>query len=125
MTEPGAGHSQEDHTILLFLAYFGILALIPFLIFGHRRGEPQHDFVYRHARQGLALAIAVMVFSVLVWAGDVLLAFIPKYGVLLQRLAWLVLITLAALATITGWVKAFKGRDWVLPGIGRLAEKWL
>jgi uncharacterized membrane protein len=66
-----------------------------------------------------------MAFSVVVWAGDIFLAFIPNYGALLQRATWLVLITLAALATITGWVKAFRGKDWVLPGIGRLAEKWL
>ena len=125
MVEPATGKPEQDHSILLFLAYFGILALIPYLIFGHKRSDPAHDFIFRHARQGLALAIGVMVLSVLLWIGDLFLVFIPKYGGLCQRLGWLALITLAALATATGWVKAFKGKEWLLPVIGRLAEKWL
>lgn len=124
MTEPTGARTEEDHTILLFLSYFGILALIPFLVCGQKRGEDHYDFVYRHARQGLALAVAVMILSVLLWAGDVLLSFSPAAGELIQRFGWLVLITLAALATCTGWVKAFRGKEWVLPVLGRLAEKW-
>jgi hypothetical protein len=49
-------YSDEDK-IHLFLAYFGIFALIPFLMFKDKRSDPQKEYVYWHARQGLAMAI--------------------------------------------------------------------
>ena len=51
-------YSDEDK-IHLLLAYFGIFALIPFLMFKDKRSDPQKEYVYWHARQGLALAIVV------------------------------------------------------------------
>jgi uncharacterized membrane protein len=125
MTEPGAGRPEEDHKILLFLAYFGILALVPYLVCGNQRSDPGKNYVYGHARQGLALAVAVMVLCGLLFFGDVLLAFIPGYGTALQHAGWILLIAIAALLTAIGWIQAFRGREWRLPLIGGLAEKWL
>jgi cytochrome b561 len=125
MTEPVPGRLEEDHTILLLLCYLGILALIPYLVCAGRRSDPKMDFAFRHARQGLALAILVMVASALLLFGTVLLGGPSEVGAVAVRIGWASLFVLAAAASVTGWFKAFTRRPWVLPAGGRFAERWL
>lgn len=125
MTEPGAGRREEDHSVLLLLCYFGIFSLVPYLACSHRRSQPKMDFVFRHARQGLALAILVMISSVVLLFANVFLAGLSEWGALVSRVVWGLFIALAAAASLAGWIRAFSGKPWVLPVGGRLAERWL
>ena len=113
-------YSDEDK-IHLFLAYFGIFALIPFLMFKDKRSDPQKEYVYWHARQGLALAIVVFVLCVIFIIAGFVLAFIPVIGWLLSCLMWVCLIVIAWGGSIMGWVKAFGGQKWEMPGIAKVA----
>ena len=113
-------YSDEDK-IHLLLAYFGIFALIPFLMFKDKRSDPQKEYVYWHARQGLALAIVVFVLCVIFIIAGFVLAFIPVIGWLLSCLMWVCLIVIAWGGSIMGWVKAFGGQKWEMPGIAKVA----
>ena len=113
-------YSDEDK-IHLFLAYFGIFALIPFLMFKDKRSDPQKEYVYWHARQGLALAIVVFVLCIVFMVAGFVLAFIPVVGWILSCLMWVCLMIIAWGGAIMGWVKAFGGRKWEMPGIAKVA----
>lgn len=113
-------YSDEDK-IHLFLAYFGIFALIPFLMFKDKRSDPQKEYVYWHARQGLALAIVVFVLCIIFMIAGFVLAFIPVVGWILSCLMWVCLIIIAWGGAIMGWIKAFGGQKWEMPGIAKVA----
>lgn len=121
MTETGAvgggkPYSDEDK-VHLFLAYFGILSLIPFFMFKDKRADPQKEYVYWHARQGLALAICAICVWVVLMIGMV----IPFVNILIMLIlcVWWVFIIVMM---IMGWVKAFGGQKWAMPGVSKVAE---
>ncbi len=113
-------YSDEDK-IHLFLAYFGIFALIPFLMFKDKRSDPQKEYVYWHARQGLALAIVVFVLCIVLMFAGFVLAFIPVVGWILSCLMWVCVIVIAWGGAIMGWIKAFGGQKWEIPGVAKVA----
>ena len=121
MTETGAvgggkPYSDEDK-IHLFLAYFGILSLIPFFMFKDKRSDPQKEYVYWHARQGLSLAICAICVWIVLMVGMV----IPFVNILIMLIlcVWWVFIIVMM---IMGWVKAFGGQKWEMPGVCKVAE---
>ena len=105
---------HDDDKIHLFLAYFGIFSLIPFLMFKDKRSDPQKEYVYWHGRQGLALAIV----AVVGWVGCFILSFIPFLGCLILPLFGILILVFM----IMGWVKAFGGQKWEMPGVCKVAE---
>jgi len=113
-------YSDEDK-IHLFLAYFGIFSLIPFLMFKDKRSDPQKEYVYWHARQGLALALVVFVLCIVFMFAGFVLAFIPVVGWILSCLMWILLIVIAWGGAIMGWIKAFGGTKWEIPGVVKIA----
>ncbi len=117
----GKPYADEDK-IHLFLAYFGIFSLIPFLMFKDKRSDPQKEYVYWHARQGLALALVVVVLCIVMVFGQIILAFIPVIGWILSCLLWVVLMVIAWGGAIMGWIKAFGGQKWEMPGVSKVAQ---
>jgi uncharacterized membrane protein len=117
----GKPFADEDK-IHLFLAYFGILSLIPFFMFKDQRSDPQKEYVYWHARQGLALAIVVFVLAIVFMIGGFILAFIPIIGWAISCILWIALLVIGLGGSIMGWVKAFGGVKWEMPGVSKLAN---
>lgn len=115
-TNPGQPFAEEDK-IHLFLAYFGLLSLVPFLMFKDKRDDPQKEYVYWHARQGLALSITVII----CWIPIFILAFIPFLGCIIMILGYLFLIVVGLGGSIMGWIKAFGGQKWAFPIISKFA----
>ena len=109
--------SDEDK-IHLFLAYFGLLSLVPFLMFKDKTGDSQKEYVYWHARQGLALAIAVFVLCIPIF----IISFIPFIGWVLGCLGWVLILVLAFGGSIMGWIKAFGGEKWEIPVISKFSN---
>ena len=108
---------SDDDKIHLFLAYFGIFSLIPFFMFKDKRSDPQKEFVYWHARQGLALAVV----AVCVWIIGMVGLIIPLLNILIGLVLcvwWVVVIVMM----IMGWVKAFGGQKWEMPLVCKVAE---
>ncbi|MBS1784054.1 MAG: FHA domain-containing protein [Acidobacteria bacterium] len=112
----GQPFADEDK-IHLFLAYFGLLSLVPYLMFKDKRDDPQKEFVYWHARQGLALSITVII----CWIPIFILAFIPILGCIVMVLGWLFLLVVGLGGSIMGWIKAFGGQKWAFPVISKFA----
>jgi uncharacterized membrane protein len=101
----GAETVREQDKIQLVLAYFGILALIPFLT------VKDSPFVQYHAKQGLVLGIGGFVVMTV-------LGFIPLVGFVNCLLGPAVLVL-----CILGIVKALKGERWQIPVVSDIAAK--
>jgi uncharacterized membrane protein len=107
----------DDDKIFLFLAYFGIFSLIPFFMYRDKRSDPQKEYVYWHSRQGLGLTIV----AVIVWICGMVGMFIPFLNILVGLIlcVWWILVLVMM---IMGWVKAFGGQKWEMPGISKIAQ---
>lgn len=114
---PSGQPFAEEDKIHLFLAYFGLLSLIPFLMFKDKRDDPQKEYVYWHARQGLALAITVII----CWIPLMVIWLIPFLGWIIGCLGYIFLIVLGLGGAIMGWIKAFGGQKWSFPIISKFA----
>jgi uncharacterized membrane protein len=102
----GGDTVREQDKIMLVLAYLGIFSLIPLLT------VKDSDFVKYHAKQGLVLAIAMVVVSII--------GAIPFIGWLIAcagLVGYLVTIVLAI-------TKALKGERWTIPLVSDLAAKF-
>jgi uncharacterized Tic20 family protein len=122
----GAKPYSQDDSIFLFLAYFGILSLVPFLIYRDKRSDPQKEYVYWHARQGLAFVIAWVVIVVVATVGTMVLGFVPVLGKMIHFVTccfWPFFSLVPLVVVIICWVKAFGGVKWEIPGVGSIAEK--
>ncbi len=115
-TTPTQPFAEEDK-IHLFLAYFGLLSLVPFLMFKDKRDDPQKEYVYWHARQGLALAITVII----CWIPLMVIWLIPFLGWIIGCLGYIFLVVLGLGGAIMGWIKAFGGEKWSFPIISKFA----
>ncbi len=111
---PSGGSVSPNRTLMIVLSYLWILALIPFL-------TEEHDVEVRwHARNGLALAVAELIFWVAVYT---LSAFSGFLGCLLMPLylfAWLGVLGLH----VACMVKGVGGERLVIPGISQYAERF-
>ncbi len=111
---PPSGQRPSDQTVMLILAYLGILALIPLLV------EKEDSEVQWHAKHGLTL----MVGWIVLFAGIAILAAMPVVGAFLGcaviPFLWLVIL----IVHIVAIVKALKGERLIVPVISDFADKW-
>ncbi len=109
---PAAPAGSGDKTLMLVLAYLGLLALIPLLT------EKEDANVQWHAKHGLVQFF----FFVIIW---VVIGIITSTGVgcffvflyPIVGLAWL-------LVTVMSIVKATKGERFMIPGVSEFANKF-
>jgi len=107
-----AGESKKPDGAMVFLSYFGIFALIPYLT------VKDSDFIRWHAKQGLTLAAASVALMVL----TMIIAIIPLIGLIAFLMPFVQLGILVI--DIVAMVKAFDGQRWRIPVIADIAEKW-
>lgn len=110
---PSQSGNGEVNVLMVVLAYFGILSLIPFF------AEKEDDFVQYHAKQGLFLAIAEMIIFIVVLP---ILSLIPFVGCILAIL-WIILPIAILVFHIIWMVKAAKGERFTIPYVTIYAEK--
>ncbi len=116
--QEGGGGSPEkkresEDVIFLILAYLGILALIPFFV------AKDNDYVRWHAKQGLVL----IAFEIVLWIVLMIIGFIPILNIIFAFLGlfiWLGILVLHIFCI----VKALKGERWVVPVLGKYADKF-
>lgn len=110
---PTQGDSQNK-TIMLILAYLGILALIPLLV------EKDDQEVQWHAKYGLVLLVAWIVVAIAL----AILTGIPGvgwiFGCAVGPLLWIVILVVQIVAMI----KALQGGKLRLPVLADFADKW-
>ncbi len=113
---PVAGTTQDQgkhDPVMLFLSYFGVFALIPYMT------VKDDDYVRWHAKQGLTFTGV----WIALWIATMILGIIPLLNLLV-----LIASPLIGLAGFVLWimalVKAFGGERWKIPVVGNLTEKW-
>jgi len=119
MANPSNPPYHDGDKVHLFLSYFGIFSLIPFFMFKTQRTDPQKDYVYWHACQGLAWLIVVVAIEVLCVVLSIVLglAGLGMVATLLSLGAYLVILG----GMILGWIKAFGGEKFEIPVAAKIA----
>ncbi len=87
------------------ISYLGILCVIPIIL------KSKSGFIRFHARQGLVLFIAEIVFT-LIWI-------IPFIGWFIGFIGWIICFVFS----LTGLVKAIAGQEWKMPVLYRFTKK--
>lgn len=104
---------SSNRTVMLVLAYLGLLALIPLLV------EKEDKEVQWHAKNGLVLLAAFFIASIAM----TILGFIPAVGCILLPLH-LVLWVGYMIVIVLGIVKATSGQRFKLPFVSDFADKF-
>ncbi|MFW6369278.1 MAG: DUF4870 domain-containing protein [Myxococcota bacterium] len=115
-----AGTMEQD-AVMVFLSYFGIFALIPFLT------VKDNDYIRWHSKQGLTFFVATTAAFIALTMVTVIIGFVPVIGQIVGLLLGLVMLV-GAVGLFVLWimalVKAFGGERWRIPVIADLADKW-
>ncbi len=107
---PPPAPASSNRSVMLVLAYLGILALIPLLT------EKEDREVQWHAKHGLVLFVAYLVLTVALFMASFVVGFIGMLQIPLW-LGYLVVI-------ILGITNAVNGKRFVIPGLSEFAEKF-
>jgi len=128
---PEATEEQiKEGKSLAWLSYFGILFLIPLLVY------KDNPFSKYHARQGMVLFFAEVVLGI-IWGilgaivGAIVMASYSATGfgagAICGTILWIVMVILwigIAVLAIIGIIQSAQGKFWKMPIFGGLAEKW-
>ncbi|MEA3311706.1 MAG: hypothetical protein U9Q76_05765 [candidate division WOR-3 bacterium] len=134
MTDPNFPEATEEQIkegkSLAWLSYFGILFLIPLLVY------KDNPFPKYHARQGMVLFFAEIVFGI-IWVilgaivGAIAYASYSATGfgagAICGTILWIVMAILwigIAVLAIIGIIQSAQGKFWKMPVIGAIAESW-
>ena len=90
--------------LLASLSYVWVLFLIPFVL-GHHK-----PFVYRHAKQGMALFLLELVLLSIGW--------FPLLGWIIAIVGWLFVVVCA----VVGIAYALSGQEFTIPFIGKMVK---
>ena len=115
---PMAQEKRDQDGVMLFLSYFSIFALIPYLT------VKDSDYIRWHAKQGLTFSAVWFGLWIAAMVIGTILAFIPVLGLLLSMLIWLAIGVGGFVLWVMCLVKAFGGERWKIPIIGEFADKW-
>ena len=122
MTDPTpAGASSGNRTVMIVLAYLGLLALIPLLV------EKDDREIQWHAKHGLVLFVAEVAFFIVFSILMMILANIPVLGCIaagIGTLLWFVVVIGILVVHITCIVKAVNGQRFTLPYISEYADRF-
>ena len=108
---PAGGSSNR--TLMLVLAYLGLLALVPLLV------EKDDKEVQWHAKHGLVQFFAWIIIFVLF----TILSFIPGVGCVTSIISLFLWIPMLVV-TILSIVKAVNGQRFIIPGLSDFADKF-
>lgn len=87
------------------ISYLGILCVIPIIL------KSKSGFIRFHARQGLVLFIAEIIFT-LIWI-------IPLIGWLIGFIGWIICFVFS----LIGLTRAIAGQEWKMPVLHRFTKK--
>lgn len=112
----GTGYVSPNRTIMIVLAYLGILAVIPLV------AEKEDREVQWHAKHGLVLLVAEIIISVIisVVGGVVSFADAGCSGCMASSLFWVVVLVVHILAI----VKGVNGQRLIIPGLSDFANRF-
>jgi uncharacterized membrane protein len=112
----GPGYVSPNRSIMIVLAYLGILAVIPLVV------EKDDKEVQWHAKHGLVLFAADIALFVLIGIFGSVLAFVDIgcTGCILQWIASVVVFVVHIMAI----VKGVNGQRLIIPGLSEFADRF-
>ncbi len=112
----GPGSVSPNRTIMIVLAYLGILAVIPLVV------EKDDKEVQWHAKHGLVLLAADIALLILLAILGAMLSFVDIgcTGCILQWVASIAIFVVHILAM----VKGVNGQRLIIPGLSELADRF-
>jgi len=122
---PSATEEQiNEGKSLAWLAYLGILFLIPLL------AHKDNPFSKYHARQGMVLFFVEVALGI-VWGILYAIALAIAFGIggvgFCLVLVWIIMplaYLFVGILALIGLIQALSGKFWKMPILGNLAEKW-
>lgn len=118
---PAGGAPSSNRTIMIILAYLGVLALIPLLV------EKQDQDVQWHAKHGLVLFGAEIVLFIALGIVLAVIGAVPFIGwlvTLLGCLVWTILPLGICVLHIVCIVKGLSGQRLIVPGVSLYADRF-
>lgn len=118
---PAGGVPSGNRTIMIILAYLGLLALIPLLV------EKQDAEVQWHAKHGLVLFGAEVVLFIALGFVLTILGMIPFIGWLITLLGcfvWTILPIGILVFHVLCIVKGLNGQRMIVPGVSVYADRF-
>lgn len=109
----GAPGANSDRTIMLVLAYLGILALIPLLT------KKDDSEVQWHAKNGLALFVVYIAAAIVLWSIDYFVPVIGCFFTFAHCALWIGYLALIVMSIM----KAVKSERFRIPVVTDFAEK--
>lgn len=107
---PPVPASGSNRSVMLVLAYLGVLALIPLLT------EKNDREVQWHAKHGLVFFVAYLILTVAL----MIASFVVGFFGMLQIPLWLGYLVVIVL----GITNALNGKRFVIPGVSEFADKF-
>ncbi len=87
--------------------------------------EKENRFVRYHAAQAVAVSLAIIALSIAFSILSALLVVVPVLGWIIALLAGVVFSLVTFVLWIVLMLRAFQGREWEVPMIGRLAKSFI
>lgn len=112
----GPGYVSPNRTIMIVLAYLGILAVIPLV------AEKEDREVQWHAKHGLVLLVADIALMILIGILGSVLSFVDIgcTGCILQWIASVIIFVVHIMAM----VKGVNGQRLIIPGLSEFADRF-
>jgi uncharacterized membrane protein len=110
----GVGNPSSNRNVMIVLAYVWLLALIPLVV------EKDDREVQWHAKHGLVLTVAEIIFWVAYQTLFVVSSFIGCFGIVFAPLFWLVFV----IVHIVAIVKGINGSRLIIPGLSQYADRF-
>ena len=112
---PGSSTPSSNRNVMILLSYLWLLALIPLVV------EKQDREVQWHAKHGIVLTVAEMIF----WVAFQILTFVlgSFLGCLVAIFAPIVALGIVVLH-IFAIIKGINGQRLIVPGISQYADKF-
>lgn len=112
----GTGYVSPNRTIMIVLAYLGILAVIPLV------AEKEDREVQWHAKHGLVLLAAEIIISIIISVIGGMISFADAgcSGCMASSLFWVVVMVVHILAI----VKGVNGQRLIIPGLSDFANRF-
>src|SRR5918997_535312 len=112
---PTSGAPSSNRTVMIILSYLWLLALVPLLV------EKEDREVQWHAKHGLVLMLAEVIFWIVVTFLQVILgAILGCFVGLISMLLWIGILILHILAIIKG----VNGQRLIVPEVSQYADKF-
>ena len=109
---------SDNRTVMIVLAYLGLLALIPLLV------EKDDSEVQWHAKHGLVLVVAEFIVMIALWVLIMVITAISGGLGCILGLLWPLFVLAILVVHVLCIVKGLNGQRFLIPGLSDFADRF-